>query len=406
MATGSSITPAIIATWPVPNYVNPESQKSSIDAAIYATTITMLFFVAARVFVRLNQSSGMKIDDWTMVAAAIFSVAIGANLLVLTQHALGRHLYDVEFRWLVNFAKMNLSAVALYTFCITFAKSSVCMTYLHLFPSRTNKIFCWTMITYQILWSTITTVLYVLQCIPIDSLWDPTVPAKMCLDSHLLLTMHAALNVVSDFIIFLWPIMPLWQIQLPLAQRLHLITVFAFGVFTCVGGILKAVWVQEYFKTWDTTWVASKATIALCIEYNVGIMSGCLPCLRPLMAMIAPKYFVRSTTAGHDYPANSGGASWHKSPLRTKNSNSVKLDSEPTNYAETYEFTNTKITTGARTWVARGNEVSQAEGAPSAGIRVTKDMKVYHGNPEAGRMTGDATSEEWIMKEDSLKSSD
>jgi len=65
--------------------------------------------------------------------------------------------------------------------------------------------------------------------------------------------MHAALNVVSDFIIFLWPIMPLWQIQLPLAQRLHLITVFAFGVFTCVGGILKAVWVQEYFKTWDTT---------------------------------------------------------------------------------------------------------------------------------------------------------
>lgn len=394
-----------IASWPTPNYVDPVSQRKSIEAAIYTITITMLFFVAARVYVRLNQSSGMKIDDWIMVAAAVLSVAIGATFLVLTRRALGRHIYDIEFKWLTISAKMNIASSVLYSACITLAKVSVCMTYLQLFPSRTNRIFCWTMITYQTLWGVITILLSTLQCIPLESLWDPLVSPKMCLDSQKLIIASGVLNVISDFIIFLWPVMPLWQVQLPIGQRLHLIAVFAFGVFTCIGGILKLVWIHECYKTWDVTWVASKLTMAVCIEHNVGIMSGCLPCLRPLLTMIAPKYFSRSSTTGRSYPANSGGLSWQKSSMRTKNSHSVKLDSSGhSEYAETYEFTNTHDKAGTSTWVARGNQSSQADGVPSTGIRVVKDMRVYHGNSTTCEATHDTTSEEWIMKEESLKS--
>ncbi|RMZ74449.1 integral membrane [Pyrenophora seminiperda CCB06] len=414
MASGSALTPAILATWPVPNYIDPVTRRAPLDAAIYATTIPMVLFVAARIYVRANQKSGIGIgiDDWIIVGATMFGIATSVTLLILTSQALGRHLYDVKLEWLVTFAKLNLATLTLYNASITLTKVSVCMTYLKLFPSRTNRLFCWTMIAYSVLWGVITSAMYILQCMtfadvvpvsPIQSLWDPTITAKMCLDSHQLLTASATLNVVSDFLIFLWPVAPLWRIQLPLPQRVHLVSVFSFGVLACVGGILKTIWAQDYFKTWDTTWVGARVSIAVVIEYNVGTMSGCLPCLRPLLAMIAPKLFAGSSAASKGSPANSGGSSWRKSPFGSKNTNSIRLGSDgPSEYADTYEFTDPKNPGAAHTSVAGGKRASQSDvdimALPS--IRVTKDISIRDGNISPGILTSDATSEEWIMKED------
>jgi len=71
MASGTALTPAIIATWPIPNYVDPVSQRGSVEAAIYATTTPMVLFVAGRIYVRANQKSGVGADDWIMVGAAV-----------------------------------------------------------------------------------------------------------------------------------------------------------------------------------------------------------------------------------------------------------------------------------------------------------------------------------------------
>lgn len=405
MATGAALTPDIVLSWPTPNYVDPVSQKVSIEAAVYAMTITMICFVAARLYVRGNQKSGIATDDWIMVAAAISNTATSACLLVLTTKGLGRHLYDVKMEWLVPFAKLNLASLTLYTVSITLTKISVCMTYLQLFPSRTNRIFCWTMITYQSLWCVITSVLYILQCIPIESLWDPSITDKTCLDSHKLLTANAALGIVSDFLIFLWPVAPLWKVKLPLSQRVHLVAVFSFGVLTCVGGILKAVWIQDHFKTWDATWVGSRITIALCIEYNVGTMSGCLPCLRPLLKMVAPNFFAGSSAARPSgYPTSSGRGSWRKSHFGSKNANSVKLGSTgPSEYDDTHELTDAKNLGVPRIRIADGRRASQVGNntVPLPDIQVTKDMYIRDGNDSSHIMINDTTSEEWIMKDDS-----
>jgi hypothetical protein len=71
MATGAALTPAIIATWPVPNYVDPVSRRTSIDTTIYATTIIMMCFVTARIYVRANTKWGVGADDWIIAAAAV-----------------------------------------------------------------------------------------------------------------------------------------------------------------------------------------------------------------------------------------------------------------------------------------------------------------------------------------------
>lgn len=169
------ITPAIIATWPRPNYDNPVTRQSATDAVIYSTTILMLLFIGARFYVRANSKTGLGREDWFMLFSAFLAVAVSVIMLVGTSHVVGRHIYDVKPAWIMNFAKLNLSLLTVSNSCITFAKISVCLTYLRLFPSNTNMIFSWTMITYVVLWNIIISTLYIVQCSPIESFWDFTI---------------------------------------------------------------------------------------------------------------------------------------------------------------------------------------------------------------------------------------
>lgn len=146
--------------------------------------------------------------------------------------------------------------------------------------------------------------------------------------------------------------------------------------------------------------------MALCIEYNVGIMSGCLPCLRPFLAMMAPGIFAGSSTAHSGNAASSGGASWRKSPFRFGNSNLFKLVAgKPSEHGEDYEFTDTEHAGAARAWAVGGKGVPQASiGTVSGpGISVNRDAKSRDGCDSPGLVTNDATSEEWIMKEESSR---
>jgi len=120
--------------------------------------------------------------------------------------------------------------------------------------------------------------------------------------------------------------------------------------------------------------------------------------------MLAPKLFAGSSAGQSGYPANSGGGSWQRTPFGSKNINSIKLGSgEPSEYDDTHELTDTKNAGAARTWVAGGERVSRPENLPEPGIRVTKDMHISSGSNSPGIMINDGNSEEWIMKEHSMR---
>lgn len=396
------ITPAIIATWPRPNYDNPVTRQSATDAVIYSTTILMLLFIGARFYVRANSKTGLGREDWFMLFSAFLAVAVSVIMLVGTSHVVGRHIYDVKPAWIMNFAKLNLSLLTVSNSCITFAKISVCLTYLRLFPSNTNMIFSWTMITYVVLWNIIISTLYIVQCSPIESFWDFTITKKKCLDARALITISMALNALSDVIVFLWPIMPLWGMRLPLRKRMHLISVFAFGVLTSLAGILKTVYAQSYFTEWDITWHADKIIIMFAIEYNVGIMSGCLPCLRPFLAMVLPQYFHSSSSAEHQTQKRSEGSSWRLASMSSKRAAPNRLDSnEPQGCAKDFENTSVNNLNAARTWTTseRGALDREVEVMPDNGIRIMKNTTIHENRCPAGtKVAGDASSEEWIMK--------
>jgi hypothetical protein len=61
--------------------------------------------------------------------------------------------------------KLTLVLLAVCNTTNTLTKISLCLTYLRIFPSKANKLFCIVMMTYQVIWNIIVTSMFMAQCL-------------------------------------------------------------------------------------------------------------------------------------------------------------------------------------------------------------------------------------------------
>ncbi|BCS27383.1 uncharacterized protein APUU_60431A [Aspergillus puulaauensis] len=224
----------IVASWPTPDYDNPHEP---LDTVIYAVNIPLMalmtVFVASRFVSRtflVRNALGM--DDWMMLIAYVLAMAMSACQLVEPRYGIGRHLYDVKYEWYPSLGKLTIAIQALFAPCSAITKISICLAYLRLFPSKTNKWFNYITMTILAGFGISTIVTMMLQCIPLSDIWAVLKPMdqKQCIDSEKFFIAVAAINSITDFMVYLWPIHYLWRVKLSLAKRTGLIVCFGVGV--------------------------------------------------------------------------------------------------------------------------------------------------------------------------------
>ncbi len=71
-----SAPPEVVAAWPKPNYVDPESQGPDLIVAGIFTLVVALIALGLRMYVRLVMQRKTAADDWVMVVATVCSVHI------------------------------------------------------------------------------------------------------------------------------------------------------------------------------------------------------------------------------------------------------------------------------------------------------------------------------------------
>lgn len=63
--------PEVMATWPKPNYVNPETRGSTLIVVEILTLFLAVTCVALRLYVRIVMMRKTDWDDWLMVGASV-----------------------------------------------------------------------------------------------------------------------------------------------------------------------------------------------------------------------------------------------------------------------------------------------------------------------------------------------
>ena len=68
----------------------------------------------------------------------------------------------------------------------------------------------------------------IFQCVPRSKIWDPSVPGK-CISTDALLIAPAGINIVSDCLILVLPIVLVFQLQITLKYMITIGAIFSSG---------------------------------------------------------------------------------------------------------------------------------------------------------------------------------
>jgi hypothetical protein len=63
--------PEVVASWPTPNYTNPEKQAPTLLIVELTTLSIALICLVLRLYIRRKKLGKLELDDWLMIAAAV-----------------------------------------------------------------------------------------------------------------------------------------------------------------------------------------------------------------------------------------------------------------------------------------------------------------------------------------------
>ena len=157
--------------------------------------------------------------------------------------------------------------------------------------------------------------LTIFHCDPVDALWDATVKAK-CINFHDVLIIFSSLNIGTDILILCLPVPQLWKLNIPRRRKYELMGIFSLGglfVFSsliaggvlivlsvCVASVIRVPYIAQ-ISLLDPSWSDVYGAIWSVVELNLGIVSACLPTLRPLFLHV---FHGGYSSSSHRQPAN------------------------------------------------------------------------------------------------------
>ncbi|KAH8695863.1 hypothetical protein GQ44DRAFT_790170 [Phaeosphaeriaceae sp. PMI808] len=251
------------------------------------TTLLVLttVFVGLRFWARYIVGFQYGLDDWFMVVGLVYTFVAGALNYAMIGSGLGRHAATLSQGQLVEFFKLLLAFECIYVTAVMFIKISLLLMYLRLFPTRGFKISTLILGSITIAWWFALVAVSIFQCNPISKAWLPMTEGT-CIDLKASFIGNAIPNILTDVAILCLPIGQVWKLQATLAQRLSLSFMFLLGGFVMFASIYRFTTIMQ-FKISDTTWTLATSCTWCVVEVACGVISTCLPTLRPLMVKIS-----------------------------------------------------------------------------------------------------------------------
>lgn len=221
-----------------------------------------------------------RADDWFIIVGLFFTLGVVITSLLGIRYGAGRHVILVKDP--AGFAKLLISAEVIWGFAITAVKVSILSLYHRIFSfnNRTFTIMVWTVGVFVVCYCTIQSFAAIFNCHPIQSNWNPYIKHH-CGSVLVGSTTISALNVLIDFIILVMPMPILYSLHRPLGEKVSLMGIFLLGGLVCFASLYRCIVVHQISYT-DPTYSDVRVDIWTIVELCIGILSACLPTMRPL----------------------------------------------------------------------------------------------------------------------------
>ncbi|EKD15373.1 uncharacterized protein L3040_001740 [Drepanopeziza brunnea f. sp. 'multigermtubi'] len=286
---------SVIASWPAPNYVDPDTRGNANVILNIAFYVILICFVVLRVFTRTHLNNAFGADDVLILCAMVPTTGFFIiSVLKDTKYLWIRHTYDIPPSYVVGGLKMVMAAQVAFGAAITLTKLSMLMLVKKLLTSTSTF---WRRITiiaiiFVALQGTVFGLTIIFQCRPMQDYWKITEgPQPNCIDQAATLLAAGIINTLTDILTVLLPIRTVSTLQLPRRQMIIVIVLFGLGFISCIAGIVRTYYMWEVTVGWDQTWRSYPVWKTSAIELYLAIICASIPATRPFFSAYLPHLF-------------------------------------------------------------------------------------------------------------------
>ncbi|KAH6644143.1 hypothetical protein C7974DRAFT_15389 [Boeremia exigua] len=309
-------------------------QVSTFAVAIPFILVTTLVMIL-RLHVRLRLlQGGLGIDDCLLLIGYIFTIALSIATMICGWYGVGTHcrqtnsdrseiltmntVRDIPTENMTPLLKSNYSTRLLYTIALGFVKSSILVFYMRLDHRKFTRLAVWFLLAFVVALSITTFFFLAFVCVPPSLFWDlvgqAAAPEK-CLDQstqQMFFNLNGICNIIQDISIYLLPIPMLWNLQMPLRQKLALGALFSVGLIAVAASCVRFYYVLFLANEADI-WYYMADSLNWCnIEIYAAIICSSASTFKALLKTYLPRFWGSSQRsapedADHSYDRSDNG---------------------------------------------------------------------------------------------------
>ncbi|KAK5125205.1 hypothetical protein LTR85_000881 [Meristemomyces frigidus] len=300
-----SITPADIATWPTPNYVNPVERTWMPEYAciLYAVSTVM---VATRLWLRSNKKAGgLGLDDALLVGAWLGSTMFTTVVnIAAVKWDLGRHIWDVPSSSYEKIAEATWLAELSFLITGGCTKISVLLFYRRLVDGSYNRIWKWLVvgaIVFTAAWSLAFILTLVFNCNPTEAYWKAFNTnyhhSYTCVDTTAINLLAGIFAAISDLYSVVLPCVMTRHFAVSRPQKVALNVIFSLGILVAAASAVRTYYLYEVGQKSDVSWLIYDVFVWAQLEVSVAIICASAPALRVLFRTYLSAPFSRARNA-------------------------------------------------------------------------------------------------------------
>ncbi|KAI1857579.1 uncharacterized protein JN550_013148 [Neoarthrinium moseri] len=358
-----SVDPVILALFgPAPTGVDlSESPVHSNNAAVAVLLVIAACAVLLRFAARRITGNPLQKDDWAIVVALLFTAGSAGMSFAIGSYGAGKHVWAVTGESLSTATKASeVDFIGSRIFSAT------------TFSFRLN---IWIAGTITLLYPLTLAIGMANCCKPVSFYWERFAgnSEDSCpLDVGTFFVVLAIINVILDAYILTIPIPQILNLQMSTRKKISICGLMLLGSFVCGASCVRIYYLRVFSTATDITSLMGPVSVWSAIEPSIGILSACLPNMRPLYVMVRKKcstsYASRSSTKRSD-----PGPMTRRRFQQLRSHGNVKVNSQHGQEEDELELT--KPNKPSRSFVSSGDS---NDGIHDGGIVVQSEIVVQH----------------------------
>lgn len=288
---------------PPPGIDLSESRTATNNAIGIVLFVLSLVFVMLRLFTRLKvKREALGLDDYLMFLGLALNAGNLACCIAGGFFGLGKHIWSLGPYEMRQITIITFAYVFIYAWSVCIIKFSILALYRRIFGMSLLGWFCVALTTGYLITNHIVLPLYTR---PLSYYWNQWYGAsgEVLVNEAKFYLGVGIINLFGDICILTVPVSSVLKLNMERTQKIAICLVFLLGSFVCFASLYRIITITRLVRTRDISWAKSDVFIWSSVEPSVGIISGCLPTLRPLMMRLIEswlKYLPKKWSSASD----------------------------------------------------------------------------------------------------------